>query len=608
MSTQQQELPEWDLSNVYPGLESDEFSEAKTQLTVAVEDLKTYLEDHRISPEIAQEERESPALAEIMAGFIQRVAAAQELRESIRAYLNSFIATDSFNEKAKKELSLLEPLFVRLDQLENVMFQGWIGHVGDRVADIIGMNDTVSAHAFYLQNMVEQSVYMMSQAEEELASELFLSGAVAWNKLQGNLTSQLSWTIEGEDGEIKTMPMTAVINLRSHPSEVMRRRGYEAEIEAWKTVEVPLAAALNGVKGSQTTIFKRRGRTDAVHKSLDQSRIDRETLEAMLEAMRGAFPMFRKYLRAKAKRLGKDSLPWWDLTAPMGESKRTFSYPEAQEFVLENFAKFSEDLAEFANWAFVNQWVDVGPRKGKRAGAFCMRVPSVRESRIMLNFEGNLDWVFTLAHELGHGFHNQCLYEAGRNVLQIRTPMTMAETASIMCETIVTNAAIRMAEDQAEELLILETALIGDTQVLVDIYSRYLFETEVFRRREKAELSADEFNEIMEWAQAETYGDGLDPAYRQKYMWTWKPHYYIPGLAFYNYPYAFGLLFGTGLYAIYQQRGEGFIPDYKDLLASTGLGTSADLAARFGIDLHRLDFWQASLKVIEERIERYLLL
>ena len=315
--------------------------------------------------------------------------------------------------------------------------------------------------------------------------------------------------------------------------------------------------------------------------------------------------MFRRYFHAKAVRLDKDVLPWWDLFAPMGHSERTFTYPDAQIFVLENFAKFSEELADYADMAFKKNWIDVGPRPGKRAGAFCMRVPGVKESRIMLNFEGNLDWVFTLAHELGHGFHNHCLYQAGRNALQTRNPMTLAETASIMCETIVTDAALKTAVDKEEELLILETALIGDSQVVVDIYSRYLFETEVFNRRDQAELSAEEFNEIMEWAQSETYGDALDPAYRQKYMWTWKPHYYRPGLAFYNYPYAFGLLFGTGLYAIYKQQGDSFVSDYKDLLSITAMGKATDLASRFGIDLRSKSFWEGSLKLIEERVERY---
>ncbi|MBN2046021.1 MAG: M3 family oligoendopeptidase [Anaerolineales bacterium] len=600
------QLPQWDLTNVYPGLESAEFERATQELADQVIALESYLSENEIDPSSAASDHAYEDLARKVAGFLTRISAAQELAGTIQAYLTGFIATDSFNEKAKKTLSLLEPLFVRLNQVELVKFMGWAGKIGPQIEAILDADPIITSHSFYLTDLVEQSVYMMSPAEEELAAELFLSGATAWNKLQGNITSQLTWEVEMEDGEVKRLPMTSVINLRGNPSEVMRRRGYEAEMAAWKSVEVPLAAAMNGVKGSQSTIFKRRGREDAVHKSLDQSKIDRETLEAMLAAMKASFPSFRKYFKAKAKRLGKQSLPWWDLFAPMGKSRRTFEYPQAQQFVLENFARFSEELADFAETAFKNNWIDAGPRPGKRAGAFCMRIPAVKESRVMLNFEGNLDWVFTLAHELGHGFHNHCLFQAGRTALQTRNPMTLAETASIMCETIVTNAAIEMAESSEEELAILETALLGDSQVVVDIYSRYLFETEVFNRRKKAELSAEEFNEIMDWAQAETFGDGLDAEYRHKYIWTWKPHYYRPGLAFYNYPYAFGLLFGTGLYTIYQERGAAFVDEYKDLLSSTGMGQAAELAARFGIDLRSQSFWEGSLKLIGERVERYV--
>ena len=314
--------------------------------------------------------------------------------------------------------------------------------------------------------------------------------------------------------------------------------------------------------------------------------------------------MFRKYFQAKATKLGKERLAWWDLFAPLGKTDRTYSYAEAMDFVLDNFARFSGELADYAKRAFDNNWIDVGSRGGKRAGAFCMYVPSVSESRVLTNFDGSLDGIFTLAHELGHGYHNDC--RVGKTMLQRDTPYTLGETASVMCETIVTEAAIEEASSDDERLTILETSLIGDSQTVVDIYSRYLFEKEVFERRAQADLSADELGEIMERVQRETYGDGLDEKTLHKYMWTWKPHYYIPGISFYNYPYAFGLLFSTGLYAIYKERGDAFIPEYKDLLASTGQGMAADLAARFGIDLRSPDFWEGSLAVIREKIDRYL--
>ena len=211
-----QELPRWNLTNVYPDLDHPDFSQAVERLEQLIEDLKVYLDDHQIDPAQSPLHREPVELAEVISGFIERTAQAQELRETLRAYLNSFISTDSFNEKAKKQLSLLEPTFVKLDQIEAVKFQGWLGKLGDKIDQVIGLSPTVTEHAFYLTNTVEQSVYMMSPAEEELASELFLSGATAWNKLQSNLTSQLSWPLENENGEETPLPMTAIINLRSH--------------------------------------------------------------------------------------------------------------------------------------------------------------------------------------------------------------------------------------------------------------------------------------------------------------------------------------------------------------------------------------------------------
>ncbi len=605
MSTKQA-LPTWDLTNVYPSLDSAEFKQDMEKLAALMQKFEQYLKENHIDPDKPLQENDPQKLAIVITGFIDRANTIQELAISLNAYINSFIATDSYNQQAAKALSELQQLIVKLQQLGSVIFQGWLAKLADQIDEIIPLNETLEAHQFTLKETIEQSQYMMSTAEEELAGELSLSGTRAWEKLQNDITSQLKWEVENEDGEMVKLPMTAVINFRNHEDEEVRRRGYEAEMEAWKTVEVPLAAALNGMKGAQGVIYRRQGREDAVHQSLDQSRIDRETLEAMLAAMKNAQPMVRKYFKAKAKRLGKEALPWYDLFAPLGKIERTFTYPEAQKFVLENFAKFSDELAGFAQTAFDKNWIDVGPRDGKGAGAFCMGIPSVKESRVLLNFEENLDWVFTLAHELGHGFHNYCLYQADRTRLQSGTPMTLAETASIMCETIVTNATIEQAADKEEELAILETALIGDSQLLVDIYSRYLFESEIFKRREKSDLSPDEINEIMEWAQKETYGDGLDPDYLQKYMWTWKPHYYIPELSFYNYPYTFGMLFGTGLYKIYQERGSDFVQDYKDLLSSTGMGKAADLAARFDIDLRSPAFWEGSIDVVAQRVERYV--
>jgi len=444
----------------------------------------------------------------------------------------------------------------------------------------------------------------MSEKEEILTSELSLAGSRAWSKLQGTVTSQK--TVDFElNGETQTLPMPALINLQSHPDESVRERAYHVEMSAWESVKEPLAASMNGIKGWVNTLNDHRGRKDALHQSIDDARIDRETLGVMMAAMKESFPAFRRYFKAKAARFGQDALPWWNVFAPTGKLDAEYTFSEAANFILENFGKFSPELQNFARTAFDNHWIDAEQRSGKRGGAFCMPVPGVKESRILCNFDGSIDQVMTIAHELGHGYHNFNMYQADKTPLQRQTPMTMAETASIMCETIVFNAVKNTITDPQEELALLETALIGDSQVIVDIYSRFLFEKEVFTRREKSELSADELCEIMEEAQAETYGEGLDAAHRHKFMWTWKPHYYYADLSFYNFPYAFGMLFGVGLYAVYQKRGEAFIPDYKRLLSSTGDAPAADLAARFDIDIRSKKFWEDSLGVVAKRIDRY---
>lgn len=592
--------PRWDLSNVYPGLDAPNLTEDIKWVKDATDSL------HKLYQEELSKIDGSSEKAEINTALSKMVDRMNELylkASTISAYLHSFVATDSFNQQAKQMSSQFDQVMVGIQKV-GVLLEAWVGQFKDILPEVLDLGGSAGEHAFPITEIAEQSQYLMSEKEEILSSELSLSGSRAWSKLQGTVTSQK--TVEFElDGEVKSLPMPALINLHAHPDESVRKRAYETEMAAWETIQEPLAACMNGIKGWVNTLNDHRGRKDALHQPIEQARIDRETLDAMLAAMKDSFPTFRRYFKAKAARFGQEALPWWNVFAPTGKLDKEYSFPEAADFIMENFGKFSPELRDFAKTAFENNWIDAEQRAGKRGGAFCMGVPGVKESRIMCNFDGTLDQVMTIAHELGHGYHNFNMFQADKTPLQRQTPMTMAETASIMCETIVFNAVMETITDPEAELALLETALIGDSQVIVDIYSRFLFEKEVFEHRKKSDLSAEELCEIMEEAQAATYGEGLDPDYRHKYMWTWKPHYYSAGLSFYNFPYAFGMLFGVGLYAIYQQRGEEFLPDYKSLLSSTGEAPAAELAARFGIDIRKKKFWDDSLAVIGKRIDRY---
>ena len=592
--------PRWDVSNIYPTLESKEYKAAVQSYKKQVAAFEKFFKT-KLSPMNAKSKARE--LAPLVGQAIDRINKIQTLASTIVPYIEAFVTTDSRNKTAMRAISEFEQASLPMRKL-SVQLEAWIGRIAPKLDKIVKANKSAAAHEFMLRESAEQSKYLMRDSEEGLAAEMTLSGGNAFEKLQGTVTSQLSVEFE-LDGKIQKLPMPALINLRSHPDEAVRQRAYEAENIAWESVKETLAACLNGVKGEASVLNKRRGREDAVHSALDAARIDRKTLKAMLGAMEDSFPMFRKYFKAKAKKLGKGTLAWWDLFAPLGKTDKVYSFEEARDFVLENFGKFSPELSAFARRAFDNHWIDAEQRDGKRGGAFCMGISGVKESRVLCNFDGSFDQVSTIAHELGHGFHNHCAFEADKTELQQNTPMTLAETASTMCETIVTEAVLASTKDPQEELAVLEAYIQNASQIVVDIYSRYLFEKEVFERRAEAELSADDFNEIMERAQKATYGEGLDERYLQKFMWTWKPHYYSPGLSFYNFPYAFGLLFATGLYAIYQQRGPAFVEDYKNLLAATGEASAVDLAARFGINIRTKKFWEDSLAIIGKRIERY---
>jgi pepF/M3 family oligoendopeptidase len=486
----------------------------------------------------------------------------------------------------------------------NVRIAAWLGKIADQLPAALSIPGTAQEHAFALLEEAKQSRYLMSESEEELANELSLSGGSAWGDLQGTLTSQKEVEFELE-GKTETLPLPALINLRSHPSADVRERAYLLEQATFEDMKETLAACLNGVKGEVNTLDRKRGREDSLHSSLDSARIDRQTLDAMIAAIQDSLPMFRSYFQAKAKLLGFEKLPWWSLFAPVGSVDKSYTFEEAKAVVLSNFARFSPELSDFARHAFENQWIDALQRPGKRGGAYCMGIEAVKESRVMSNFDGSFDQVMTLAHELGHAFHNYCAFQAEKTPLQTNTPMTLAETASIMCENIVFNALLEQIDDPKTEQAVLETSISSDAQTIVDIYSRFLFEREVFERRKNATLSADEISAIMLQAQRDSYGDGIDPEVMNKFAWTWKPHYYSTGLSFYNYPYAFGNLFAKGLYVIFKEKGAAFVEDYKALLASTGEASAADLAARFGIDIRSKDFWAASLAQIAPQIERY---
>ncbi|HMA36359.1 MAG TPA: M3 family oligoendopeptidase [Chloroflexia bacterium] len=588
-------LPHWDLSGVYPGLQSPEFTAGFQEIIAEIDRLVALFDTQEVG-----QQPPTPLDGAGVTAFetvVTRYNAVLARVHTLQAYIQSFVATNSRDNRAQARHSELQRQQVRLAQL-NTRFTAWIGALDGEA--LLAQSPLARDHAFMLERARLRAAHLMSPPEEALAAELVLTGSTAWTKLYENVTSQLMVPVE-LDGATRALPMPAVRNLAYEGDRTRRRQGYEAELQAWAGAAVPIAAALNGIQGEVNTLAARRQWDSPLAASLFNSNIDRETLEAMLSAAVESFADFRRYLHAKARLLGVPHLAWYDLFAPVGTSTRVWKFDQAADFIVAEFGTYSPRLQDFAARAFRERWIDAEPRPGKRDGAFCMWVRA-DESRILANFKPAFGGMSTLAHELGHGYHNLNL--AGCTMLQRTTPMTLAETASIFCETIIRQAGLAHA-GPAEQIAILEASLAGHCQVVVDISCRFRFEQAAFTARQARELSVDELNALMLDAQRQTYGDGLDPAYLHPYMWAAKGHYYSGGRSFYNYPYMFGLLFGLGLYARYQQDPGSFRARYDELLASTGLADAAALAARFDIDIRTPDFWRASLAVIRADIDRF---
>lgn len=593
-------LPRWDVSAYFPSPDSREFAAAQEQLGAELDRLVALYDGHDVRGGSAR--RLDSARVE---AFEEVVAATNDLLERLRlltAYIHAFVATDAGDDLAAGIASQLQAQSARVRSL-STRFDAWVASLGTEA--LVESSVVAADHAYPLRKAERAAAHQMDEGQEALYSELSLTGSTAWNRLHGDVTSLLTAEVTSPDGSTQTLPITVVRNLAMDPDPARRRAGYEGELAAWKTVAVPCAAAMNAIKGEANTVNARRGWEDSLAPALHANAVSRRAVEAMQAAVVDSLPDWRRYLRAKARLLGSagsgGGLPWWDLFGPVGDpAAARVEWDEATATVIDSFARYSPALAGLAERALEERWVDAEARNGKRGGAFCMATRG-GESRVLLNFGHTFDSVSTLAHELGHAYHNTTLAE--RTPMQRATPMALAETASIFCETLLTQAALDGAADAARRLAILEYDLQGACQVVVDIHSRFLFESRVFERRRARTLSVSELCETMLVAQGEAYGDGLDPDHLHQYMWAVKPHYY--STHYYNWPYTFGLLFGLGLYASYESDPERFRSGYDDLLSSTGLGEASELAGRFGIRIEDQSFWASSLAVLRQRIDDF---
>lgn len=464
---------------------------------------------------------------------------------------------------------------------------------------IIDADDELKARAFALREAAEDAKHQLPEALEKPVLKMQLSGGEAFSQLRDKLDATLLVDYDG-----KQIPLSAVRALAYDGDADTRRRAYEAELASYKKIELPMSFCLNNLKAEGETMAALKGYKGVLDMALAHSRMDEKTLEAMWTAIREALPELREYFKAKGRLLGHENgLPFYDLFAPVGQSTRTYTVEEARALLLDLFGKFCPEMGEMMRTAFDEGWIDMYPREGKSGGAFCSGYYAKNISRVMTNFAGSASDVSTLAHELGHAFNNRMLHH--KPIMMTETPMPLAETASTFNETLLISQLLKTATPE-EELTLLDSCLTEQTQTMVDIYSRFLFEQKVVAAQADHALDVDELKETMLWAQEQSYGDGLDPEYRHPYMWACKSHYYSTGVHFYNFPYAFGGLFARGLYARYEKEGEAFVPVYCDLLSRFGSDTIANVTASVGIDVTTPDFWREAVESVLVQVRRFV--
>jgi pepF/M3 family oligoendopeptidase len=587
-------LPRWSVADVHESFESRSFVDALEQVGADSTRLAALFDEHDIR---RCEPRAVTAVdGEAADAIIRAVNDTSRRSDIVAAYVYATVTTNSFDERAQGLLSELEvfesqfrPLLGRLAE--------WVNCLG--VESLAGVSSEVSEHRGPLTLLAARAEHQMAEIEEGLYAELSTTGSTAWERLHSDVTSQLKEVVELPDGP-QTLPMAAIRGLATNADPQVRKSAFEAELRAWPTVSVACSAALNAVKGEANTINRRRGWDTPIDASLFANNVSRTTFDAMQTAVDAALPDFRRWMRAKAQLHGHNGgLPWYDLVAPLPFAPSGISWSDGLGMVREAFSSYSPSLGGLVDRAIDEQWIDAGPREGKRGGAFCM--PFVEDrSLVFLNWSGSVDSAQTTAHELGHAYHNTQL--AQRTALQRRMPMALAETASIFCETLVVEEGLQHLTGR-DRLALLDVNLVGAVQTVVDIRSRVIFETEVFARRQRRTIGASELNEMMLAAQADAYGDGLDQSTAHPYMWAVKPHYY--GSHFYNWPYTYGFLFGVGLYAKYREDPQRFQLSYDDVLSRAGMNTAEELARVFGFDVSDISFWTASLDVLRDHIDQY---
>jgi len=597
----------WNIESEYPSYESAEYAADFSLLLKKTENLEAQVST--LETELRQAAEVSTDLGAPFVPAVQKILLEREeasvLSANLGTYLNCVLSVNSADTAAQAKYSELQSLSSRLWQAL-IPVQNYLRRCSEEFLRQVLNHPELQAADFYWNEQRELKPLLLSDKEETLLEALSTPGIRAWGELYTRLSGALRCRLQYSD-RTEEMGLAQASALIKNVDENVRRTAWNAIQNAWGEHKETAAAILNSLAGWRHEENKKRSHTEKVHfldPALHGSRIERETLEAMLSACESNLPKSRKAPLLMAKMMGKKVLDPWDLLAqcPVSGKKKERTYEEALQLIQGAFARVDISLADFVKMMAEKRWIEGRVLPNKRNGAYCTGFAKRREPRVFMTFMGSNADVSTLAHELGHAFHSWVMRDLPR--VQTFYPMTLAETASIFAETVLHDVLIATAETKEEKMEFAWGEVEGAASFLINIPARFEFEKNFYEQRQKRALSADELSALTDEAWKKWYGPTLSA--NDKMYWATKLHFAMAGRSFYNFPYTFGYLFSMSIYARREELGSGFMKKYIEILRDTGRMKAEDLIQKhLGEDIRRPEFWQKSIDVIHGQIESF---
>ena len=582
-------LPEWDLKDLYPGLDSPEL---KLDLERADSECQDFEKAFKGRLQVmAAGAGAGLALAEA----VKRYEALDDRLGRLISYASLVYAGDNTDPVRAKFYGDMQER-VTAASLHLLFFTLELNHVDDAALDAAMTDPALGHYRPWIEDVRMEKPYQLEDRVEELFHEKSVTCYSAWNRQYDETVAGLRFTIGGKDLSIEL-----ALNLLQDVDGKKRKAAALALVKTLKKNLRPFTLITNTLAKDKEISDRWRGFKDVADARHLSNRVEPEVVEALVTAVRAAYPkLSHRYYALKAKWFGQKRLTYWDRNAPLPKvAQRTILWTDARSTVLNAYGAFSPKMAEVADRFFANNWIDAPVRSGKQAGAFAHPTVPSAHPYVLLNYQGKPRDVMTLAHELGHGVHQ--VLAAPNGPLMAQTPLTLAETASVFGEMLTFRKLLAQTTDAKQRKAMLAAKVEDMINTVVRQIAFYLFERKVHLERRKGELTAGKICELWMSVQAESLGPAIELKAGYEVFWTYIPHFiHSP---FYVYAYAFGDCLVNSLYAVYQKSASGFAERYLAMLSAGGTKHHAELLAPFGLDARDPKFWDGGLSVIAGLID-----